>query len=129
MFSIAETESWISDLRCYRAIKSSIDGWHDHIAKAYQQQWPNFIIIGSAKSATTTLATVLGKHPEIQISASMEPKFLAEITDVVGNGTGSNSPVENTIFYVGKQARCTPPLTAPISTHHNSSATISESFR
>ena len=75
MFSIAETESWISDLRCYRAIKSSIDGRHDHIAKAYQQQWPNFIIIGSAKSATTTLATVLGKHPEIQISASMEPKF------------------------------------------------------
>ena len=75
MFSIAETESWLNDLRCYRAIKSSIDGRHDHIAKAYQQQWPNFIIIGSAKSATTTLATVLGKHPDIQISASMEPKF------------------------------------------------------
>ena len=75
MSSSAEQNNWLSDLRCYRAIKNSLAGRHDHIAKAYQQQWPNFIIVGSAKSATTTLATVLGRHPEIQISASMEPKF------------------------------------------------------
>ena len=75
MSSSAEQNNWLSDLRCYRAIKNSLAGRHDHIAKAYQQQWPNFIIVGSAKSATTTLATVLGRHPEIQISRSMEPKF------------------------------------------------------
>ena len=75
MSSSAERSSWHSDLRCYRAIQNSLAGRHDHIAKAYQQHWPNFIIIGSAKSATTTLATVLGQHPEIQISRSKEPKF------------------------------------------------------
>ena len=75
MSSNAKRTSWLSDLRCYRAILKSLAGQHDHIAKAYQHQWPNFIIIGSAKSATTTLATVLSQHPEIQISASMEPKF------------------------------------------------------
>ena len=75
MSSTAKQTSWLSDLRCYRAIRKSLAGQHDHIAKAYQHQWPNFIIIGSAKSATTTLATVLSQHPEIQISASMEPKF------------------------------------------------------
>ena len=75
MSSTAKQTSWLSDLRCYQAIQKSLAGQHDHIAKAYQHQWPNFIIIGSAKSATTTLATVLSQHPEIQISASMEPKF------------------------------------------------------
>ena len=75
MSSTAKQTSWLSDLRCYRAIRKSLAGQHDHIAKAYQHQWPNFIIIGSAKCATTTLATVLSQHPEIQISASMEPKF------------------------------------------------------
>ena len=75
MSSTARQTSWLSDLRCYQAIQKSLAGQHDHIAKAYQHQWPNFIIIGSAKSATTTLATVLSQHPEIQISASMEPKF------------------------------------------------------
>ena len=75
MSSNARLKKWLSDLHCYRAIQRSLAGRHDHIAKAYQQQWPNFIIIGSAKSATTTLATVLGQHPDIQMSASMEPKF------------------------------------------------------
>ena len=75
MSSNAKQPSWLSDLRCYRAIRKSLAGQHDHIAETYQHQWPNFIVIGSAKSATTTLATVLSQHPEIQISASMEPKF------------------------------------------------------
>ena len=56
MSSSAEQNNWLSDLRCYQAIKNSLAGRHDHIAKAYQQQWPNFIIIGSAKSATTTVS-------------------------------------------------------------------------
>ncbi len=75
MSSSAEQNNWLSDLHCYRAIKNSLAARHHHIAEAYQQQWPNFIIVGSAKSATTSLATVLGRHPEIQISGSMEPKF------------------------------------------------------
>ena len=37
---------------------------------------PTFTIIGAAKSAATSLATALGCHPEIQISQSMEPKFV-----------------------------------------------------
>jgi hypothetical protein len=76
MFSNAEHRNWFSDLRCYQAIQHSLAGRHDHIAQAYRHQWPNFLIIGAAKSATTTLATVLGQHPEIHISSSMEPKFL-----------------------------------------------------
>ena len=116
MSSSAEQNNWLSDLRCYRAIKNSLAGRHDHIAEAYQQKWPNFIIVGSAKSATTTLATVLGRHPEIQISRSMEPKCLAAITDVDGNSTGNNSPGQNATACVGKQARCTPPLTSRINT-------------
>ena len=36
---------------------------------------PNFIIIGAAKSATTTLTTVLQMHPDVFISKPKEPKF------------------------------------------------------
>ena len=50
-------------------------GQHDRIAALYRAQLPTFIIIGAAKSATTSLTTALGRHPEIQISQSMEPKF------------------------------------------------------
>ncbi|MDB4623068.1 hypothetical protein OAE36_00205 [bacterium] len=41
------------------------------------------------------------------------------MTDVAGNGMGSNSPVENIAACVEKQARRTSPLTALINTHHN----------
>jgi hypothetical protein len=95
MSSTAKQTSWHNDLRCYQAIRKSHAGQHDHIAKAYQHQQPNFIVIGLAKSATTTLATVLSRHPEIQISASMEQMFLGKITDLDVNGIGSNSPAEN----------------------------------
>ena len=36
---------------------------------------PNFIIIGAAKSASTTLTTILLKHPDIFVSKTKEPKF------------------------------------------------------
>ena len=65
----------IDDWRCYRQIQRSLQGQHDQIAESFRSLLPNFIIIGAAKSATTSLATVLGQHPEIQISSSMEPKF------------------------------------------------------
>ena len=130
MSSSAEQNNWLSDLRCYQAIKNSLAGRHDHIAKAYQQQWPNFIIIGSAKSATTTLATVLGRHPEIQISQSMKPKFFGRNYRRRWEWYGQqfSGAKRNATACLGKQARCTPPLTARINTHHNSSAIISASF-
>ena len=65
----------IDDWRCLQQIERSLRGHHDHIADSVRERLPNFIIIGAAKSATTSLATVLKRHPDIQISASMEPKF------------------------------------------------------
>jgi hypothetical protein len=38
---------------------------------------PNAIIIGAAKSGTTTLIDALGKHPDIFRSSPKEPKFLS----------------------------------------------------
>jgi hypothetical protein len=38
---------------------------------------PNFLIIGPAKSATTSLYHYLGQHPEIYISPVKEPRFFA----------------------------------------------------
>ncbi|AII48496.1 hypothetical protein KR52_04970 [Synechococcus sp. KORDI-52] len=75
MASGADRSSWLERWRCQRQIHHSLQGHHDRIAEVYRTQLPNFIIIGAAKSATTSLATALKRHPEIQISRSMEPKF------------------------------------------------------
>jgi len=37
----------------------------------------DFIIIGAAKSGTTTLCDRLGEHPEIFVSTPKEPKFFS----------------------------------------------------
>ena len=71
----ADSSSWLRAWRCRQQIKRSLQGQHDQIAAVYRSQLPTFIIIGAAKSATTSLATALRRHPEIQISKSMEPKF------------------------------------------------------
>jgi len=42
---------------------------------------PNFIIIGAAKSATTTLATILPRHPDIFFCRHKEPKFFGRCYD------------------------------------------------
>lgn len=39
---------------------------------------PNFLIIGSAKSGTTTLYSVLSQHPDIFLSPLKEPYFFSE---------------------------------------------------
>lgn len=39
------------------------------------QRWPNFLIIGAQKSATTSLYHYLGQHPQIYTSPIKEPKF------------------------------------------------------
>jgi hypothetical protein len=75
MASGAELSSWLRAWRCRQQINRSLQGQHDQIAAIYRSQLPTFIIIGAAKSATTSLATALRRHPEIQISQSMEPKF------------------------------------------------------
>ena len=75
MASGADRTGWLERWRCRRQIQQSLRGRHDHIAAIHRQQLPNFIIIGAAKSATTSLATALKRHPDIQISRSMEPKF------------------------------------------------------
>ena len=64
--------------RLRQQIQRSLNGEHDRIAAVYRSQLPTFIIIGAAKSATTSLATALGHHPEIQISRWMEPKFFGK---------------------------------------------------
>ena len=38
---------------------------------------PNFLIIGAAKSATTSLYVYLSQHPEIYMSPIKEPRFFA----------------------------------------------------
>lgn len=38
---------------------------------------PNFLIIGTAKSGTTTLATQLCKHPSVGFASAKEPNFFA----------------------------------------------------
>ena len=75
MSSGADQSRWLESWRCQYQINRSLRGQHDRIAALYRVQLPTFIIIGAAKSATTSLTTALGRHPEIQISRSMEPKF------------------------------------------------------
>ena len=75
MSSGADQSRWLESWRCQYQINRSLRGQHDRIAALYRAQLPTFMIIGAAKSATTSLTTALGRHPEIQISRSMEPKF------------------------------------------------------
>lgn len=59
-------------------------GLRENQAKIIDQQrnsLPNFIIIGAAKSATTTLTTILPNHPDVFISKPKEPKFFGRNYD------------------------------------------------
>jgi hypothetical protein len=50
---------------------------------------PDFLIIGAAKSGTTSLYHYLGEHPEIFVSPKKEPRFFAVLSDfekIVGEG-------------------------------------------
>jgi hypothetical protein len=40
-----------------------------------QVQWPHFLIVGTARSGTTSLHEFLGKHPEIFMPLQKEPSF------------------------------------------------------
>ena len=56
-------------------IQKGLNGEHVEHAQQHAGSLPNFIIIGAAKSATTTLTTILPEHPDIFISKPKEPKF------------------------------------------------------
>tara|TARA_Y100001968_G_C19380025_1_gene729798 strand:+ start:252 stop:1079 length:828 start_codon:yes stop_codon:yes gene_type:complete len=58
-----------------KLIHNGINGRHIDAVKRNRKLLPDFIIIGSAKSATTTLSTILKKHPDVFISKPKEPKF------------------------------------------------------
>ena len=58
-----------------KLIRQGLRGQHADIVDLHRNYLPNFIIIGAAKSATTTLTTILPQHPDIFISKPKEPKF------------------------------------------------------
>ncbi len=56
---------------------------------------PNFLLIGAARCASTSLALVLDRHPEISVSSPKEPHFLAMEglgRGISGEGIGSFAP-------------------------------------
>lgn len=44
--------------------------------------YPNFIIVGAAKSGTTALANFVGQHPEIYMSSVKEPFYFVEDPEI-----------------------------------------------
>ena len=62
-------------------IEAGLRGDHQAEVEALGRRLPNFIIIGAAKSATTTLTTILPRHPDIFISLPKEPKFFGRRYD------------------------------------------------
>lgn len=64
-----------SNVDSMRIMKESLRGDYDSFIETNISSLPNFIIIGAAKSATTTLTTILPRHPDIFISKPKEPKF------------------------------------------------------
>lgn len=65
----------------YRHISDGLEGLHEKQALKGHSYLPNFIIIGAAKSATTTLATILSRHPDCFVSHPKEPKFFGRRYD------------------------------------------------
>ena len=61
--------------RLDRLIQASLRGEHDYLAAPHKESMPNFIVIGAAKSATTSLASVFRKHSQVHFSSAKEPKF------------------------------------------------------
>lgn len=70
-----------SQRRLHHAIQAGLEGQHTNDVARLQNRLPNFIIIGAAKSATTTLTTILPRHPQLFISKPKEPKFFGRRYD------------------------------------------------
>jgi len=71
----------MSRLRLYQSISDGLRGLHSANALRGMDSLPNFIIIGAAKSATTTLTTILPRHPDIFLCRPKEPKFFGRNYD------------------------------------------------
>lgn len=59
---------------------------------------PNFLVVGAAKSGTTSLYHLLGQHPQIYLSPEKEPEyfsFMNEAPDFMGPG---NQPMNSGII-------------------------------
>lgn len=67
--------------RLRKLIEAGVKGEHQQDVDRCGRSLPNFIIIGAAKSATTTLTTILPRHPQIFISKPKEPKFFGRRYD------------------------------------------------
>ena len=68
--------------RLSHAITAGLRGEHQAAVDQLGNGLPNFIIIGAAKSATTTLTTILPRHPDFFISHPKEPKFFGRRYDL-----------------------------------------------
>jgi hypothetical protein len=61
-----------------------------------KRNWPNFLIIGAAKSGTTALYHILKKHPRIYMSSVKEPNFFAlDGKPARFNGPGDDQAINN----------------------------------
>ncbi|MGL6135229.1 MAG: sulfotransferase [Prochlorococcaceae cyanobacterium] len=67
--------------RLRKVIEAGLKGEHQQSVDGCGRSLPNFIIIGAAKSATTTLTTILPRHPQVFISKPKEPKFFGRRYD------------------------------------------------
>ena len=65
-----------------KVIEAGLRGEHEAEVQALGRRLPNFIIIGAAKSATTTLTSILHRHPDFFISKPKEPKFFGRRYDM-----------------------------------------------
>ena len=64
-----------------------------------KKQLPNFLIIGAAKSGTTSLHEELSKHPEIFMCNPKEPHFLANLPDNTIGGNYGYPRVDEAGYY------------------------------
>ena len=90
-----------------KLIQKGLKDKHAALALKHADSLPNFIIIGAAKSATTTLTTILPKHPDIFISKPKEPKFFGRYHNKGWTGMPAAFQKVRVRLYGVKQARCT----------------------
>ena len=63
-----------------------------------KEKIPNFLIVGAARSGTTSLYCYLKEHPEIYMSPLKEPKFFtAQSLKLPQNGPGDEADAERTV--------------------------------
>lgn len=67
--------------RLRKVIEAGLKGEHQLQVDRHRRSLPTFIIIGAAKSATTTITTILPRHPQVFISKPKEPKFFGRRYD------------------------------------------------